>query len=352
MRACPALLLAAMLLLPLLLSACGGGATFERTVDGEEITIEDFSEDTKAEMRRQVLASLQHGQGTYDLRVGDKLEVLFHARPRPDAAAYRLQVGDTVGVLFPDDQALSQDLRIRPDGWISLPEAGDGVRAAGLTVAQLNAAINRRYDQVFRNSRTSVLLRDWVLDETRFIEDLETVNQGRARIVPVLRDGSLALPFLPPLPVQGLTLPQATEEIDKAYQALGLDIAVSLLMNDTVGDRIFVFGEVQSPGMMETDRPQTVLMSVAQAGGVTTSGSLGDVRVLYVDEKGEPRLRKVNLTNVLTELKLEEDITLPDNAVVYVPPTRLAATGRLLDQVLRQILFFQGFGASVTYEVF
>ena len=35
-------------------------------------------------------------------------------------------------------------------------------------------------------------------------------------------------------------------------------------------------------------------------------------------------------------LKLEEDMIVPSNAVIYVPPTELAKTGRFLDAVLRE----------------
>jgi len=73
---------------------------------------------------------------------------------------------------------------------------------------------------------------------------------------------------------------------------------------------------------------------------------------LYTDPQGSPRLRKVNLVNVLTDLALEEDMVLPDNAVVYVPSTVLAQTGKMLDAVLGQILRYNGFSISTTYEMF
>jgi hypothetical protein len=40
---------------------------------------------------------------------------------------------------------------------------------------------------------------------------------------------------------------------------------------------------------------------------------------------------------------------VPNNSVIYVPPTELAKTGRLLDSVLRDILRFQGFSIGGTF---
>jgi len=40
-------------------------------------------------------------------------------------------------------------------------------------------------------------------------------------------------------------------------------------------------------------------MMVAQAGGVTTSGSLEAVRIFYIGDDGMPRMRSVNLKDVI-----------------------------------------------------
>ena len=57
----------------------------------------------------------------------------------------------------------------------------------------------------------------------------------------------------------------------------------------------YVLGEVGKPGRVELDRPRTVLMTLAQAGGVTTAGAMNAVRLLYVGDDGVPRIRSINL---------------------------------------------------------
>ena len=61
-----------------------------------------------------------------------------------------------------------------------------------------------------------------------------------------------------------------------------------------------VFGEVSKPGKIESDRPMTVLMTVAQAGGVLPTGSLENIRVFYIGNEGVPHVRLVNLKSVST----------------------------------------------------
>jgi hypothetical protein len=55
------------------------------------------------------------------------------------------------------------------------------------------------------------------------------------------------------------------------------------------------------------------------------------------------------LKDVIEGLRLDEDMIVPNNSVIYVPPTELAKTGRLLDAVLRDILRFQGFSIGGNY---
>ncbi|WP_413204067.1 polysaccharide biosynthesis/export family protein [Rhodospirillum sp. A1_3_36] len=338
-----------MLGLTALLSACGG-PSFDQTTGKDPVYISDFSDEERDAMRETLVQSLQRGRAQYMPRIGDQLEVLFHARPAT-VKKYDLQVGDQVSITFPGDAALNTTAKVRPDGWISLPETGE-VMAAGRDVRSLNAAVRAKYAEVFQRSDPTVALEGWVLPEDRFIQDIQSVTQGRAKVIPITSDGKLALPYLSPIQATDKSLDKLTEEANTAYARSGLNIGVSILPKQTGGDRIFVFGEVRNPGMVETNRPQTVLMSIARAGGIETTGTLTNVRVLYVDDQGQPHLRRVNLANVLTKLALEEDITLPDNAIVYVPPSKLAQAGRLMDQVLRQILFFQGFSGSFSYELF
>lgn len=64
--------------------------------------------------------------------------------PLPEPRSYRLQAGDSVTVKFWNSPELNEDVVLRPDGMISLPFV-DEIRAAGLTPAELDAELTRRY---------------------------------------------------------------------------------------------------------------------------------------------------------------------------------------------------------------
>src|SRR5205823_6424048 len=131
---------------------------------------------------------------------------------------------------------------------------------------------------------------------------------GRSLIDKILPDGTISLPLLPPIRALGINLEALKNKIDAAYLALGLNVFVSLIPRTLRAGSTFILGEVAKPGRIDMERPRTVLMAVAQAGGVLTTGSMSSVRLFYFGEDGMPRVRSINLTEVVEDLKLEEDI--------------------------------------------
>ncbi len=77
--------------------------------------------------------------------------------PPVEWRAYRIQVDDTLDISFWGDSELDQSVSVRPDGMISLPYVDD-VRAAGLTPAELDAELTRRYAAELRSPQLTVIV--------------------------------------------------------------------------------------------------------------------------------------------------------------------------------------------------
>jgi polysaccharide export outer membrane protein len=184
-----------------------------------------------------------------------------------------------------------------------------------------------------------------------FLDVVSATGMQRSVRDKVLPDGTVSLPLLQPIQARGRTLRALEHDIDKAYAALHLDISATLVPRGLHPGSVLVLGEVMRPGRIESDRPLTVLLAVAQAGGVTISGSMEAVRVFYIDGDELPHLRSVNLKDEIDGLRLDYDMIVPPNSVIYVPPTELAKTGRFLDSVLRDVLRFQGFSLGGSYLI-
>jgi polysaccharide export outer membrane protein len=80
---------------------------------------------------------------------------------RPDPAEYMIGHGDAIDVLFLYSSDLNQiNLRVRPDGKVSLPYVGD-IAAAGRPVSALDSVITARYAEILVNPDITVVVREF-----------------------------------------------------------------------------------------------------------------------------------------------------------------------------------------------
>jgi polysaccharide biosynthesis/export protein len=86
-------------------------------------------------------------------------DLLRRSRPY-EATTYRLVAGDQLTTRFYFNPQLDEDVRVRPDGSISLSLVGD-LPAAGKTVAQLSTDITNAYTRYFVKANAVVIVREF-----------------------------------------------------------------------------------------------------------------------------------------------------------------------------------------------
>ena len=331
-----------LLLLNFALTACEPTRSFERASNGPTVYLDQLSDAAKAEARQRIVQSLSRGVGVYDLGVGDEVEIFFHVSRKPTPREYLISAADQLRIEFLGDTENSRTVQVPPDGRIYLPLIGQ-VMAAGQTADAFARQLQARYSGLLSEPKITVNVTATHSPLDDFIDVLASSAKGRSLVDKVLPDGTISVPLLPPLTARGRPLKDLQHAIDAGYAAKGLDVFVSLVPRTLRSGATLVIGEVGKPGRYELDRPTTVLMAVARAGGVLSTGSMGAVRLFYIDRGGVQHVRSINLTGEMEDLKLEDDMIVPDDSIIYVPPTELAKTGRLMDAVVRDILRFQGF---------
>lgn len=89
-------------------------------------------------------------------------ELILDSLPmRPDASEYVIGHGDALDILFLYAADFNQiDLKVRPDGKISLPYVGDIV-AVGKPVSALDSVITARYAEIIVNPDLTIIVKDF-----------------------------------------------------------------------------------------------------------------------------------------------------------------------------------------------
>lgn len=253
-------------------------------------------------------------------------------RPAGTGAGYRIGAGDVLHVAVYGHGDLDQTVIVQPDGRFLFPLIGS-VPAEGATTGETEERISARLaDGFIRDAYVSVTVEDYrsqvvyvvgevsrpgafpLAGETRVVEIL-------ARAGPLTRDaGSEVLVVRPAGDVDGPVLPGSAAprpggskggaapaaevlHVDlRAIQAGRLDENFALRANDTVfvpvAERIFVTGEVRSPGAFSFQRGITARQAVALAGGFTEDASTGSAKVVR-DARGTSQTVKIRLDEPL-----------------------------------------------------
>ncbi len=136
------------------------------------------------------------------------------------------------------------------------------------------------------------------------------------------REGKLQLPEAGPLLVSGRSLGEAQESVQRALRTQFRDISadVSLLKLRTV--RVYVVGEVVSPGAYDVSSLSTPLNALFQAGGITASGSLRRLE----HYRGKQLLEEVDAYDLLLHGIRGEVKRLENGDSLRVPPLGATVT--------------------------
>jgi polysaccharide export outer membrane protein len=145
----------------------------------------------------------------------------------------------------------------------------------------------------------------------------------------VLVDGTLNLPLVGTVPVQGMTLTQASSELANRYVRYLRRPIITLSILASRPIKLAIAGEVNRPGAYiagigaaagSTEVP-TVTRLIQQAGGLTQVANVREVQVRRVrpTNSGIDQVITLNLWDLIQDGNLRQDIVLRDGDSVFIP---------------------------------
>ncbi len=138
--------------------------------------------------------------------------------------------------------------------------------------------------------------------------------------------------------VRGLTAEEAASRIQRAVEPYmrNPSVRVSIKRDKLKVKRIFVFGDVNKPGMYPMSRGMTVMEAVLVAENYKETAVLDEVRVIR-GNLDRPTVLTADISRLLTYGDAAGNVQLRENDVVYIPRERLgdaAETAKKLGPVL------------------
>jgi len=147
-------------------------------------------------------------------------------------------------------------------------------------------------------------------------------------------DGRISVQFAHDIPAAGRTLAELTKDLSEAYSKELVDPLVSLSIRSYSGTRIYVAGEVATPGEFVETGPITALQAIARAGGFKTSAARSRVILIRHGQNGKSELYGLDESG-LTEGYSQNatDAELVSYDIIYVPRSPMGDVAYLLAQL-------------------
>lgn len=180
-------------------------------------------------------------------------------------------------------------------------------------------------DEVGKNMEIVKLRPGLIISMSVLVAGKKEIDEPSKRISD---GGTIALPLLGEMEISNLSLNELQAKLTKSYQRYFIEPQVILdFVRDTGADGISpwgfvtVLGRVKIPGRVAipATRDMTVSGAIQKAGGFGPSAKENAILVTRSLPNNQTETRTINLKAVGTAGRLDDDIVLEANDVVYVP---------------------------------
>ncbi len=156
--------------------------------------------------------------------------------------------------------------------------------------------------------------------------------------VTVRSDGRISLQLVGELVSAGMTPAQLSAQIKEKYAPVLVRPDVTVIVKESSGHKVFVDGEVNTPGVYDIIGPKTIRQSLAQAGGIKETARTKEILVIRQRKDQDPLIVAVNLESINSGADFSQNIVLAPYDIVYVPRSPIANADLWVKQYIRDLL--------------
>jgi len=278
----------------------------------------------------------------YRVRVNDRFNFVYRLTREKATSTYRIQVGDELRLESSSHGELTQNqIQVQVDGSISLHSI-QSFPAVGRTFKELQTGLIKEYGKWFENVWVTVIpvKTNLPLDDLRD-SVRSSISGGQSQLNRVSPDGTIQLPWIDNVTVQGLTLEEVGREVNARYREKVIGIAVTPILLEQAPKFIYVLGAVNQPGRYQLEGPTTALQSISLAWGWEICGNLRQIVVLRRNEQWKLVATKIDLIGAVRgdRPNPSDEIWLRDSDIVLIPKRPIQEAADFVNLYFSQTLW-------------
>lgn len=151
-------------------------------------------------------------------------------------------------------------------------------------------------------------------------------------------DGRISLPIAGEVEAAGQTPAGLRDILSERYARTLRDREIAVVVKEFAGRRIYVGGEVHTPGVIRPPGTITAFQAILEAGGVKSSARLETVVILRNQGTPEPLFMTVDLRDDSNGGTSRNDVALLPSDIVFVPKTSVAHLAQFIDVYFKQLI--------------
>ena len=139
-------------------------------------------------------------------------------------------------------------------------------------------------------------------------------DETLAKVIRVLPDGSIGFPLAGHISVAGLSPAEIEASITEKLKKYLPDPEVTVIVQSTDGNKVYILGKVNKPGAIPLQGPLTILQALSISGGFNRFADTDEVKILRGKTTWE-----VNYNDLIRGKNLKSNYTLQANDTILVP---------------------------------
>ena len=170
--------------------------------------------------------------------------------------------------------------------------------------------------------------------DVKFVKNPELNEQPT-----VAPDGRISMLYAPNLEVAGKSTDAVRQELTDAYAKQLKEPGVSVAIKGAVTWKVYVAGEVKTPGEIDGTGPvPSLTQAIAHAGGMLDSGDPSKIVLVRRSEDNQKKAYLMNYDSAARGEQPSNDIQLANYDVLFVPKTGIADVYTAYNQYFKQFL--------------
>ena len=161
---------------------------------------------------------------------------------------------------------------------------------------------------------------DYVVGPEDILDISVWKNADLSRIVTVRPDGMISLPLIGDVKASGLSPEQLKAAIEKKLREYSETAIVSVIVQTVNSYKVFVLGEVRTPGVQSYKTNTTVLQAITLAGGFTEYASKNSLVLIRKSKDGSEEKIKLRFKDLISPNEKEnKNVVLKPGDTIFVP---------------------------------